>query len=267
MEIAEVPGSAVAEAQKQQKASVSVIVTAFNEEDGLRDTVLSTLEAAAAAENTDIEILIVNDGSSDGTAAVADALAKEFHLVRCIHHDTNRGFGEAFRTGLDAAKLDYVTFIPGDNLISISTLRELLRHVGQADLVCVFPVNTECRSRARRLISSLYSFIYRQTYNLDLRAIHTTPAYRVRMLHATPLRSRRYSLASEIMVKLLRQGCTFMELPGYLNPSQNKSSALQVKNAIEVVQSYLLLFLEVYVRDRNRYSRTAVRVIPEELRN
>ena len=253
--------------EDRKRTSASVVVLAFNEEQDLRSAVVNAMVAIDAVEGLDVEIIILNDGSTDGTAAIADALAREFPIVRCIHHSVNQGFGAGFRTALDAARNDYITFIPGDNLVSIPMLREVLKHLGQADLVCSFPVNVECRTRSRRLISSLYSFIYRQTFNLDLRAIHTTPAYPVALLRKTNLRSRRYSIAAEIMVKLMRQGCTFIELPGYLNPSQNNSSALRLKNLVEVMQSYLLLIAEVYVFEKKKYSKPAVRVIPEELRS
>jgi len=265
MEIADAPNVAANERLKTQ-ASVSVMVVAFNEEQDLRATIATTIAAVSAIDDLDVEIVIVNDGSSDDTANIANALAREFPLVRCVHHETNRGFGEAFRSGLAAARNEYVTFIPGDNLVSVTMLRETLRHIGQAELICSFPVNVECRPRLRRVISSIFSFLYRQTFDLPLRAIHTNSAYPVKLLRETNLRSQRYSLASEIMVKLLRQGCTFLELPGYLNLSQNKSSALQLKNLVEVITSYLQLVTEVYVTERATYSRPPVRVIPEDLR-
>jgi glycosyltransferase involved in cell wall biosynthesis len=267
MDIVSVPDTIAADRLPEVTTSVSVIVTAYNEEQYLRNTILSIMEAIVALDSVDVEIVIVNDGSADDTATVANALEADFPLVRCIHHDRNRGFGVAFQTGLDAANHDYVTFLPGDNLISTATIRELLKHVGQAEVVFAFPLNVECRSRLRLLISSIYSFVYRQTFNLHLRAIHTTPVYPVRLLRETPLHSTGYGRAAEITVKLLRQGCTYMELPCYLNLTENHSSALQFKNLIEVVRSYVRLIIEVYGRDRNRYSRSAVRVTPKELRN
>jgi glycosyltransferase involved in cell wall biosynthesis len=253
--------------QTTARASVSIIVPAFNEGHGLRSSVLTAIEAVAAVDRLEAEIVIINDGSSDNTAAVADGLAQEFPIVRCIHFSVNRGFGAGFRAALESTNNEYITFIAGDNVVSKSMLREILKHIGQADLVCAFPVNVESRPRLRRLISSVFSFVYRQTFNLDLRAIHTTPAYPVRLLRNTHLRSQGYSLAAEVIVKTLRQGGTFLELPGYLNVLPDKSSALKMKTLVEVVTSFFLLIGEVYVFNRNKYSRRAVRVVPKELRD
>lgn len=254
------------ERQMPPRTSVSVVVLAFNEEAELRSSVESVISAAAAADGLEWEIIIVNDGSSDGTAAIAADLEREYSFVRCIHHDRNRGFGAAFRSGLQAADHEYVTFFPGDNIVSSVMLREILRHLGEADLVCAFPVNTECRRRSRQILSSFFSFVYKQTFNLHLRSIHTTPAFRTRQLREIRFHSTGYSLPSEIMVKLLRRGCSFMELPGYLNPGKNKSSAIRPKILGEVVGNYLKLLFEVFVSCRNQYSKAPTRVIPKELR-
>jgi glycosyltransferase involved in cell wall biosynthesis len=248
------------------KTGVSVVVLAFNEERDLRAAVNSVIDAAAAVENVDVEIIIVNDGSTDGTAEVVGSIESQHAFVRSVHHPTNLGFGAAFRSGLATARYEWITFFPGDNIVSRSTLRELLRHTGQADLVCAFPVNTELRPRLRQILSSLFSFIYKNTFNINLRSIHTTPVYRVSQMRSLKLRCRGYSLPSEIMIKLLSRGCTFMEIPGYLNPAQNKSSALRFKNFREVIYNYFALIVEIYATQRKEYSRRPERIVPEELR-
>ncbi len=249
------------------KTGVSVVVLAFNEEQDLRTAVTSVIEAAASVDDVEVEIIIVNDGSTDGTALVVTSLKEEHAFIRSVHHAKNQGFGAAFRSGLETARYEWITFFPGDNIVSRSTLRELLKHTGQADLVCAFPVNTELRPRLRQILSSIFSFIYKNTFNINLRSIHTTPVYRVSQMRSLKLRCRGYSLPSEIMIKLLCRGCRFMEIPGYLNPAQNKSSALRFKNFREVIYNYFALIVEIYVTDRDEYSRKPERVVPAELRD
>lgn len=248
------------------KQTVSVVVLAFNEEQDLRASVEGVIAAAADVPRVAIEIIIVNDGSSDGTASVARALESEHRVVRSVHHETNQGFGAAFRTGLNQARCEWITFWPGDNIVSSATLRSLFAHAGEADMVCAFPINTEYRPRARQILSSAFAFIYKNTFNVHLRSVHTTPLYSVSQLRATRLRSTGYSLPSEIMIKLLRHGCTYMELPGYLNPAQNRSAAVKLRNLVEVFTSFAVLILEVYVTHRDEYAHTPRRVIPAELR-
>jgi glycosyltransferase involved in cell wall biosynthesis len=246
------------------RTSVSVVVPAYNEEHNLRNAVASVIDAASAVDGLELEIIIVNDGSSDGTAAVAGALEADHPFVRTVHHTTNQGFGASFLSGLEAARHEWITLAPGDNVVSNGTLRAMLRHAGKADLVCAYLVNTEHRARLRNVLSSIFSAVYTLTFNVNLRYIHATPVYNVHRLRLMNLNCRRYSFPSEITIKLLRQGCTFMELPGYMNPTQRKSSALRLVNLTEVLWSYFSLMFEVFVSRRDEYSREPLRIIPDE---
>jgi glycosyltransferase involved in cell wall biosynthesis len=241
-----------------------VVVPAYNEEHNLRSAVASVIDAASAVDSVELEIIIVNDGSSDGTALVASALEEEYPFVRTLHHAKNEGFGASFLSGLEAARHEWITLSPGDNVVSNVTLRAMLRNAGKADLVCAYLVNTEHRARLRNILSSVFSSVYTLTFNVHLRYIHATPVYNVHRLRLMKLNCRRYSFPSEITIKLLRQGCTFMELPGYMNPTQRKSSALRLTNLIEVLRSYLSLLFEIFVSDRKDYSHAATRIIPDE---
>jgi hypothetical protein len=76
------------------------------------------------------------------------------------------------------------------------------------------------------------------------------------------LRARRYSLHGEINAKLLRRPITFVEIDGYMNPSVVKSSALRLKNFIEVIRAYLRLCFEIFVAHPDKYSSKATPVLP-----
>ncbi|OGR60873.1 MAG: hypothetical protein A2X36_02260 [Elusimicrobia bacterium GWA2_69_24] len=237
---------------------------ALNEEKNLRAAVCSVIEAAKAAGNVTIEIIIVNDGSTDGTAALIEEIKAQCPVVRTIHHERNRGFGACFLSGLETAEYERITLFPGDNVISVSTLRNMLRNCIKADLVCAYTVNTECRSRLRNILSAVFSFVYASTFNIHLRYINATPVYPVAPLRAMTLRSRRYSFPSETTVRLLRGGCSFMEIQGFMNPGARKSSALRIRNLAEAVLNYLLLVYDVYLRHREEYDHVPVRVLPED---
>src|SRR4051812_20028418 len=88
---------------------VSLVLPAFNEEAGIRQAVI---EADDALKNLtgDYEILVVDDGSRDATAALVEGLARERTRVRLLRHEENRGYGAALRTGFEAARFDLVAF-------------------------------------------------------------------------------------------------------------------------------------------------------------
>ena len=72
--------------------SISIIIPAYNEEKNLADAV-KTINAAVKSVFKDYELLILDDGSSDGTGVIADNLAKKNAKIRVIHFSRNRGFG------------------------------------------------------------------------------------------------------------------------------------------------------------------------------
>jgi glycosyltransferase involved in cell wall biosynthesis len=248
----------------QVRARVSIVVPALNEEHNLRPAVAGIIQAADALGDVAIEILIVNDGSTDGTRAVVADLEAQHPCVRGIHHETNRGFGACFLTGLENASYERITLFPGDNAVSIATLKNMLQHCDKADVLCAYTINTECRKRSRSVLSAVYSFVYTATFNIHLRYINSTPVYLVSQLRGMKVRCLRYSFPSETTVRLLRRGCTFIEIQGFMNPGAQKSSALRILNLVEAVYSFLVLVQDIYITNREEFANTPVRVIPDE---
>jgi glycosyltransferase involved in cell wall biosynthesis len=240
-----------------------VVVPAFNEERNLAVAVGSVITAASGLDDVDLEVIIVDDASTDGTALVARALAEQYSFVRFVQHDKNQGFGTSFLSGLKVATREWITVHSGDNVLTRGTIRVMLQHAGKADIVCVYLLNTEHRTRLRNILSSIFTAVYTLTFNIHLRYINSAPVYNVQQLREMEVRCRRYSFPSEITVKLLRRGCTFMELGGYMNP-QRKSSAMKFKNWVEVLGAYVTLSFEIFVSRRKEYSGVPSRVIPEE---
>lgn len=103
---------------------LSIVVFAFNEQDNVT-AVLEELRAWLDVHEPSHEILFVDDGSSDATAATAER-ALEAGRDRVLRHDDNRGIGAALKTGVSAARGNWVTFLPADGQIepeAIGTLR------------------------------------------------------------------------------------------------------------------------------------------------
>ena len=93
--------------------TLSVIIPAFNEEDGIAEIaerVLSVKDDLQEAGVTDLELLVVDDGSGDGTAEVASQIAG----VRLIRHGKNRGYGAALKTGFSNATGELIGFLDAD---------------------------------------------------------------------------------------------------------------------------------------------------------
>jgi glycosyltransferase involved in cell wall biosynthesis len=241
---------------------ITVAVPALNEEKYLRQSILNLNRYAKEVGVHPLDIIVVNDGSTDRTAEVIRELEKEFPHVRSITHETNQGLGTSFMGCARIAKHDRIALFPGDDAVSGFTMRNLFRNARRADFVGAFIVNTESRTWFRYALSTTFSMIYVFSFGIHLKYIHDTPVYSVPRILALDLRSRRYSLFAEINVKLMRSGCTFLEVEGYMNTHNRKSSAVRFGNLFEVMRRYLALLLEVYVLNRGKYSGAALRVPP-----
>src|SRR5437764_11619549 len=88
---------------------LSLILPACNEAAGIREAIAEA-DAALAQLADDYEILIVDDGSRDGTAAVVLEEVARRPRVRLLRHEDNRGYGAALRTGFEAARFARVAF-------------------------------------------------------------------------------------------------------------------------------------------------------------
>ena len=96
-----------------RKPGLSVFFPAYNDSGTIASLVITALRTARTLTD-DFEIIIVNDGSADGTAEIANELARTYAEVRVVHHDSNRGYGGALRTGFTAATRDLVFYTDGD---------------------------------------------------------------------------------------------------------------------------------------------------------
>ncbi len=112
---------------------LSVVVLAYDEEDNL-GPVLDELFAWLDAHLPGSEVLVVDDGSTDRTAAVATR-ALDGHTGRVLTHPTNRGMGAGLKTGVRAARGEWVTFLPADGQIEPSAIGTLWRARCDADVV------------------------------------------------------------------------------------------------------------------------------------
>jgi glycosyltransferase involved in cell wall biosynthesis len=97
----------------ERKPGLSVFFPAYNDSGTIASLVIAA-RLAASRLTPDYEVIIVNDGSADATAAIADELAETYPEVRVVHHPRNRGYGGALRSGFEAATRDLVFYTDGD---------------------------------------------------------------------------------------------------------------------------------------------------------
>lgn len=113
------------------KRSCAVIIPIYNEERAIEDTVTRVQRICAAVPGVQFELICINDGSSDGTAAVLSRLQG----ITVITHDANRGYGAALRTGLDYCSQEWIFITDADGTYPLADLPNLLASAEDVDMV------------------------------------------------------------------------------------------------------------------------------------
>ena len=114
--------------------TLSVIFPAFNEEANIRHTVEAARLVLPKLAQT-WEIILVNDGSRDATTPICDELAEQYPEVRAIHHTDNRGYGAALKSGILAARYDFIFFTDSDGQFDLQELENLIEFAGHYEIV------------------------------------------------------------------------------------------------------------------------------------
>jgi len=114
--------------------NLSAVMPAYNEEENIA-AMIEDVVTALSAITDDYEVVVVDDGSRDGTAQRVKEAARRHPQVRLIQHERNQGYGAAVFTGLTSSAKDLVFFTDSDRQFDLSEIHKLLALSGQADLV------------------------------------------------------------------------------------------------------------------------------------
>lgn len=229
-------------------SSLSVIVPAFNEQTDLEATVETLLRALAETVD-DHEIVVVDDGSSDATSAIADRLARSHPAVRVLHNEKNMGLGYSYVRGVDAARKQAAVFVPADNGWPYESLVSLLRLLGSADVVTSYSTNPKVRPLGRRLISSGYTRLLNTLFGHRLRYYNGLTVYPTEFLRSRPVTTFGFGFMAEVLLKALARGvsCVEVGLP-IAERAGGASKALRPRNVISVVATIARLFWQLRIR-------------------
>ena len=115
-------------------SSLSVVLPAHNEE-GSVEAVVASVSGVLTALEIEHEILLVDDGSTDGTGALGRRLEKEFPRMRMVQHSPNRGYGGALKAGFAAASMEWIAFFPADGQFLFSEIELLIGKTESAEIV------------------------------------------------------------------------------------------------------------------------------------
>jgi glycosyltransferase involved in cell wall biosynthesis len=195
---------------------VSVVIPALNEERTLRAVVDAVREALAAYA---LEVVIVDDGSSDATPRVIAELVAADARIRSARHERPRGKGSAVRTGFALASGDVLVIQDADLEYVPADIPHLLRPIeeGSADAVygsrflgAEHSVNYFWTTLANKLITLVANLVYNTNFTDLYTGYKAVRSELVKPLHLT---SATFTIEAELTAKLWRSGARFFEAP------------------------------------------------------
>jgi glycosyltransferase involved in cell wall biosynthesis len=222
--------------------SLSIIIPAYNESGNIIDA-LGNVARALEPLPLQHEILVVDDGSTDATAALVTSNLHRFPTARLLANERNMGFGWSYRRGVDAATLEHIVMVHGDNAWGYETLREFFSHVGEADVIIGYTRDMwGSRTLTRTLISKGYTCVVNAITRRQLTYYNGLQIHTARVLKSLRIQSSGYGFQSEVLVKGLRLTKTYVEVPmDLIEREKGESKAFRLRNIVDVLRTIRVL--------------------------
>ncbi len=224
---------------------LSVIIPAFNEEGNI-DRLLERIEEGIRLTGASGEIVVIDDGSGDGTWAKLETARETRAHLRTFRHRRNLGLSEALNTGFRAVRGDLVVFLPAD--LQSDPVEDLPKIVSELrrgeDVVVGWRIG---RTEGKRYVSFVYNWLSRVLFQVDAHDLNWIKGFRREVIDAIQLRSdwHRY-----MVVLAAERGFRVKEIRTSYYPRHSGRSKFGKKRIVRGVLDLLVVKFETSFRDK-----------------
>jgi glycosyltransferase involved in cell wall biosynthesis len=236
--------------------SLSVFFPALNDSGTIGSMVIRAVKAASAL-TPDYEVIVVNDGSTDATAEIAEELARTYPRVRVVHHATNRGYGGALQTGFRSSTKDLIFYTDGDAQYDPAELAALwARMTPDADLVNGYKLD-RADPLHRVIIGRVYHHIVSILFGLTVRDVDCDfRLMRRSIFDRIHLEKASGVICLEMMKKIHDAGFRIVEVPvNHYHRAFGKSQFFNFRRIFRTAFDVMRLWFALVVIRQHRRAR------------
>ncbi|MFC3227188.1 glycosyltransferase family 2 protein [Marinibaculum pumilum] len=220
---------------------VTLFIPCLNEAENVVGAI-ETVSAACRKLGRSYEVLVFDDGSTDGTSEVVQAWqrANPDAPVRLFRNERNRGVARNFVDGAFAARGHHYRLVCGDNIEPPETHEALLSAIGHSDIVIPYFIEIRNRPFFRKVISWLYTRLVNLASGYRLKYYNGCPIYLRRDVMRFHVETSGFGYQAEFLTRLIYEGRSFVEIP-LVAYDREGSASLNLRNLLSVGHSLMTI--------------------------
>ena len=225
--------------------SISVFFPCYNEVNNVAAVAERAIEVLEGL-GVDFEVIIVDDGSSDGTKELADQIAAQNTSVKVVHHPTNLGYGAALQSGFGAARKDLVFYTDGDGQFDMKEMPALLPLMAKYDIISCYRINRQ-DNIIRKLNAWCWTRLVNILFRMQIRDIDCAfKLYKRKIFDEIQMSSTGALIDTEILARAKQKGYTISQRPVHHYPrTAGKQTGANIKVILRAFKELFGLYKKI----------------------
>ena len=230
--------------------SISAVLPAFNEEENIENAATRMAATLRSLPLQDWEVIIVDDGSIDSTGSIADGLAAADPHIRVFHHNPNRGYAAALKTGFTNARCGLLFFTDSDNQFDVREISNLLPFIKDSDIVCGFRIY-RFDPLTRLVLSWGFNLLVRITFGIKVRDIDCAfKLFRREVFDKVNIESKKFFVNAEVLAKARHYGFRLSEVGVRHYPRPAGRSTVRPSHIPSTLAELARIWVRVHFKSR-----------------
>ena len=223
--------------------SLSIVIPCYNEINTLQSVID---EAFNVANNitSKFEIILINDGSFDGTYDFLNQIDKDKFNIRLINRKRNHGIGQSLIDGFSLAQYKYIFFNSADQQAPMKYLYILSDHIHNYNIVLArYPIRKD--PIVRKILSNCYHTLIKIIFKINVQNVNAMKLFDRRVFDKKFVYKNDHSFDFHFLLKAVKNKYTFTQVPlVHFSRSESKSSINWLKSSFKTIKSLIEIYFE-----------------------